>query len=129
MAPTRAEADRPDLAGGAGQPAQTGSCRFEILHGLAVRQAEHHWEHGLYVVRVRRVAATPIERRRDRVVADIGEPPGDVADVVDEAESLLDYNDPGIVPGLGGGREIGRDIRAAAGERDHSAFDATRIGD
>src|SRR5229473_6963911 len=127
--PARAKADRPDLPGRPREPAQTGCGRLEVLHRLAVGQTEHHREHCLYIIRVLRPTAAPIERRRTRVVADIGEPPRDVANVVDEAESLLDHDDAGIAPGLMGGREIGRDVRAAAGKRDHSALDAAGVGD
>src|SRR2546427_3471867 len=55
------------------QPAQAGRGGFEILHRLAVRQAEHDRADIVHVVRVFRPAAPPIERRRARVVADIGE--------------------------------------------------------
>ena len=78
MPAARTEPDRADLAGGAGQRAQMIGRSFEILHRLGVRQTEHDREHRLYVVRfVARRGAN--KGRAPGVVADIGEPPGDVA--------------------------------------------------
>jgi len=87
-----------------------------VAPGLLVGQPEHDRAHVVHVVGVLRTAAAPVERRRDRVVADIGEAPGEVADVIVEPEGLLDHDDAGVVAGLVGIREIGRDVAAAAGQ-------------
>ena len=48
------------------------------------------------------------------IVADIREAPGEVADVIDQTERLLDHDDAGIIAWLVRGRDIGRDPAAAA---------------
>ena len=129
VAAARAEADGTDFAGRAGHPSQIVGRGLEILQRLGVGQPEHDRPDIVHIVRVLRRAAPPIKRRGAGVVADIGEAPGQVADVIDKPESLLDHNDAGVVAGLVRLRDISRDIAAAARQRDDPALDAAGVGD
>jgi hypothetical protein len=104
-------------------------CRgFEVLHRFGIRFAEHDREHGVDVVRVRRSSLAGIKVGRNRVVADIGKAPGDVADVLDEPESLVDHHDAWIPPALARLGEISLDRLAAAFDIDRLAAHAAGVG-
>src|SRR5204863_9223401 len=67
--------------------------------------------------------------RRTGVVAEIGETPRQIANVIDQAERLLDHDEPGVIARLVRCCEIGGDLAAAARQRDDSALDAAGVGD
>jgi len=83
----------------------------------------------VHVVRVFGAALAGIEIGRQRVVPDIGKPAGDVADVLDEAERLVDDDDAGVVPGLARPRQIARNAISATLELDGFAGDPAGVGD
>ena len=67
--------------------------RLDVHHDPRVGEALEQRQHLLEVVVGRGAAARPVEeRRRDGVVAGVGEPPGDVLDVVVHPERLLDHD-------------------------------------
>jgi hypothetical protein len=84
--------------------------------------------HSVHIVGVRR-GASAIEVGRQRVVADIGEAARDVADVLDEAESLVDDDDAGVASGFARPRQIAADRVAAARKGDFLVLHPTGIGD
>src|SRR6185437_10047275 len=78
---------------------------------------------------VGRRALAPIKVGGDRVVADVGEAAGEVADVVGQAERLMDHDDAGIVAVLVRLRQIGWDLGAADRHVDEAALDLAGVGD
>ena len=128
LAAARAKADRADLAVCTRQGAQMGRRRFEVLHRLGIRFSEHDRHHRRHVVRVGRPAGAGIEVGGERIVADIGKAPGDVADVLDEAKGFVDDDDAGVTAGLARPREIACDRVAAAFELEVFAAHAAGVG-
>src|SRR5262249_12691188 len=114
----RAKTDGADLCRGAGQAAQMRRGRFEILYRLRIRFAEHDRHDRGHIVRIRWSSLAGVKIGCDRVVADIGKAPGDVADMLDEPKGLVDHDDAGIAPGLARPGEIALDRVAAAFELD-----------
>src|SRR5437660_9984718 len=104
-----------------------GCRRFEISDRLGIGQTEHHREYRLHIVRVWG-AGPVVEVGRHGAIADIGKAPGEVADVLDEPEGLMDDDDAGIAPRLARTGEITLDGVAAAFEFDLLAADTAGIG-
>src|SRR5205085_353784 len=114
LAAARAETDDADLAGRARKLAQMIGRRLEILHSLGIGLAKHDRENGVDVVRIGRPALAGIEVGSQRIIADIGKPPCDIADVLDKPERLVDDDDAGILPRLARSSEVPLDRVGAA---------------
>src|SRR5207244_3248424 len=107
-----------------GEPAQMGRRGFQVLYCLSIRFTEHNWEHCVDVVRVGRPSLAGVEIGGNRVVADVGEPPCDILDMLDEPEGFMDHDNARIPPGLARLGEIALDRVATAFEVDRLAAHA-----
>src|SRR5271166_4323071 len=102
--------------------------RFEIADRLRIRLAEHDRHNRGHIARIGRPSGAGIEIGRQRVVADIGKAPGNVAYVLDEPKGLMDDDDAGIAPGLARPGEIASDRIAAALEFDRFTAHTAGVG-
>src|SRR5580704_828398 len=128
LAAAGAEPDDADLAGGAWERAQMIRRRLEVLHRLRIRLTKHDREDSVDVVRIGWPTLAGIEVGRQRVVADIGKAPGNVADVLDQPEGLVDDDDAGILPRLTRSGEVALYRVAAAVQLDIFAAHTAGIG-
>ena len=104
-----------------------GHC-LEILHRLGIRLTKHDREDGVDVIRIGRPTLAGIEVWGQRIIADVGEAPGDVADVLDQPKGLMDHDDAGILPRLARSGEIALYRVAAALKFDDFSAHAAGIG-
>ena len=86
--------------------------RFEIANRLSIRFGEHDRHDRGDVVGIGWSSGAGIEIGRQRVVADIGKAPGNVADVLDEPKGLVDHD-----MDCGRAGSAGRDSRGLCGCR------------
>src|SRR6266851_1413856 len=127
-APAHAKSDAADFTGDPGLRGEQVRTLVEIAHQLRVGQRQHPAQHDVHRVVGLRRADPRIKVRRKYDVAEVGEAPRHVADMLDHAPGLVNHDDAGIGAGLAWPHQVAVDRGAIALEAHVASFQAFGIG-